>query len=46
MPVSNSLADSIILRNGLMRHHKDTYVVDKGMSRIVYDAIVDSNAWI
>ena len=31
MPVSNSLADAIILRDGLMRHHKVTYVVGKGI---------------
>lgn len=34
MPVSNSLADTIILRDGLMRHHKVTYVVGKGMLRM------------
>ena len=35
MPVSNSLGDSIILHNGLMRHHKVTYVVGKGILRMV-----------
>lgn len=34
MPVSNSLADAIILQNGLMWHHKFTYVVDKGILRM------------
>lgn len=35
MPVSNSHADAIILRSGLMWHHKDTYVVGKGILRMV-----------
>lgn len=34
MPVSNPLSDAIILRNGLMRHHKVTYVVGKGILRM------------
>lgn len=46
MPVSNSLADAIILLNGLLRHHKDTYVVGKGMAAMVYETIVDCNVWI
>mgnify|MGYP007078017845 CR=1 FL=1 len=34
MPVSNSLADAIILLNGLMWNHKVTYVVGKGILRM------------
>ncbi len=30
MPVSNTHADSIFLRGGLIRYHKVTYVVGKG----------------
>lgn len=44
MPVSNSLADTIILRDGLIRHHKVTYVVDKGISGMVYETIANSKS--
>ncbi len=44
MPVSNSLGDTIILRDGLIRHHKDTYVVDKGILGMVYEIIAHSNS--